>query len=238
MPIDNSRLKVLLFDIQVLAKAKFAEFAANPRTDRGGLKFIESKLDECIADFQQAAVWTQDVSYDPNAIFSRLVAISAVSSPDLDALKTAVKGMTDLLDETRPKVAPAIQTRGVGRARSAPAADAAAAPAATAPDRNQEALEGLQETRRKLNGRIRFFMGKRIDLASDEKFKKLRAQHKPLDDRYAQALRDKTVKAKETDIVLLKGFANAINAAEEVKALNQSYSELVTFIKERAPAQA
>lgn len=240
MPADHNQLKVLLFDARIITEAKFTDFLADARTDHNRLQGIKDQLDEQLNGFYQAAVWSKPLPFDPNAFFSHLFAISVVRVPAVDALETAIAALVDQLQRTKDGRPPARAGRTRGRTRSAPPPPGGgiSPERASAPDFNDKALAALQETRRKLNGRVLSFMKKGIDLAGDEKFKKLREQHKPLDDQYTAGLRgpDKKVKAKEMDVVLLKGLATAINASEEIPPLCKHYQELIDFLKERLPA--
>ena len=109
------------------------------------------------------------------------------------------------------------------------------AAAATVPNRNQEALEALQNIRRKTLGRFQFFMARGIDLATNTDFQALRKRQDPLRDNYTNKLRDESVLADEIDVMLLNGFANAFQASEDLPPFFKHYGELSDFIEQRCP---
>lgn len=209
-------------DAQLIVSLKLNTFAADAQADQTRVAAIKKAVDDQIKRFNQPETWLTEVNLDQSQFFSCLVAINAVQSPDVDDLDAKVQALIKLLSDDK--------------AASASAGSTATAAAGTAvPNRNQEALEALQNIRRKIMGRARFFMGQGIDLATDTTFQTLRARQKPLRENYTRQLRDETVLANEVDVVLLNGFAGAIQAATTLPPFFQHYGELSDFIEARCP---
>lgn len=220
----NAPAKSLLLDTQLIVTNKFTVFASDASVDKTKLTALQKKADEQIELFKQPEVWLKQVTIDRTKVFSCLLAINQVNVPDVDDLTTQVDLLIGILQAS---LANAVGT-----------VDDEKAAATTGPNRNQEALEGLQNIRRKTLGRFQFFMARGIDLATNADFQALRKRQDPLRDNYTNKLRDESVLADEIDVMLLNGFANAFQASEDLPPFFQHYGELSDFIEQRCPLPA
>jgi len=221
MADTNAPAKSLLLDTQLIVTNKFTVFASDATVDKTKLTALQKKADEHIELFKQPEVWLKQVTIDRTKVFSCLLAINQVNVPDVDDLTAQIDALIGILKDALDNA--------VGTADDDKAAGSAD------PNRNQEALEALQNIRRKTLGRFQFFMARGIDLATDADFQALRKRQDPLRDNYTEKLRDESVLADEIDVMLLNGFATAFQASEELPPFLKHYGELSDFIEQRCP---
>ncbi len=217
----NAPAKSLLLDTQLIVTNKFTVFASDTAVDSTKLTALQKKADEQISLFKQPEVWLQLVIIDRTKVFSCLLAINQVNVPDVDGLTIHIDVLIGILKEALDNA--------VGTVDDDKAATSAG------PNRNQEALEALQNIRRKTLGRFQFFMARGIDLATNADFQVLRKRQDPLRDNYTKKLRDESVLADEIDVMLLNGFASAFQVSEELPPFFKHYGELSDFIEQRCP---
>ncbi|MGH1437731.1 MAG: hypothetical protein ACRBG0_25060 [Lewinella sp.] len=222
MADTNAQAKSLLLDTQLIVTNKFTVFASDDAVDKTKLETLQKKADEQIQQFKQPEVWLKQVEIDRTKVFSCLLAINEVSVPQIDDLTAQVDVLIVILQEALVNSA---DNADAGRSDKTEAG----------PNRNQEALEGLQNIRRKTLGRFQFFMARGIDLATNADFQELRKRQVPLRDNYTKKLRDESVLADEIDVMLLNGFADAFQASEELAPFFKHYGELSDFIEQRCP---
>lgn len=223
MSQTNAQVKSLLLDAQSIVESKLQQFSADTAVDQSKVTSVQKKVNDEISAFRDPQIWLHTVVLDRAKVFSCMLAINKVNVPDVDALTTELNTLIKILDNARA----AIDTTNA----AADDSKSATGP----PNRNQEALAGLQNIRRKVLGRIQFFMAKGIDLATDATFKPLEARQKPLRENYTKALRNESVFADEMDVLFLNGFADSIQIAKTLPPFFQLYGKLSDFIEERLP---
>ena len=219
MSVNNTDAKSLLLEAQIIVTNKFTVFSTDQDIDKDKLAKLQKKIDNEIERFKQPEVWLLPLVLDRTKVFSCLLKIHAVKAPNLDELTTQVDTLIGILDESLSNANESTENTESDTDNES--------------NRNLEALAALQNIRRKVLGRSRFFMARGIDLATNDDYQALRNRQKPLIKTYSEKLQEESIIENEINVILLNGCANAIQGAKELEPFFKHFDEVSDFVEQR-----
>lgn len=215
---DNEQFKTVLHDAKLICRQKFEAVKENFGQDNTDVITIQDELKSVYGQFDNPAVWSQQLTYDQTEIMSLILKVGVADPSDLDNFLKVTRDLLKLLKEDILK-------------------EPLAAIAMMLPsDWNTKTLDALRLTHQRIAGRETYFKNHGQDLSQNAQFKKIDEEHDIRAAAYRLALNGNIIESSQTDVILITRYGELIKAAVAVPIFITLYKGFSDFVKNELPA--
>lgn len=218
MKTDNERFKVILTDAKLICLSKYNLVEAKFGADNAEVAAIKTEMDATVGHFDNPALWLSPIPFDEDAITGFVVKIDQCDPADLTTFLTDLRSFIKYLQDTVLK------------------APIAAMESTDITDFNLKVLDELLQAQRNIGGRKAFFKNNGTDLDAHPPFITLQDEQRPVLEEYRRVLKANEVTATESDVLIFKRIAAAIQQSTVLEKFLLVYAMLTSTMKAKIPA--
>ena len=214
---NNERLKVIIHDAKLICRTKFKKVEEKFGADNTDVLAIKQEIKHHFAHFDNPDFWLNDISFNEQMLWHHILKINIADPADMSNFLTVTRAFLTFLNEDVIKKPAEALTNIVTS------------------DFNLRTINALNKSNLKINGRKTFFKNQGKDLSQNTEFVTLETKHKNCHDNYKKCLKKNTIEAKQTDIIIINRFGEAISKIVTVPIFINFYKSFYKFVDGKIP---